>query len=61
MEYKIFQNTPKNVPDAIFEKFEYFSNPLIINALHINPPFSLSNTFKNLLTFKFLFRHSSQA
>ena len=44
-----------------FEKSEYLSNLLIINVLYINPPFPLSNAFKNLLTFKFLFRHSSQA
>ena len=43
-----------------FEFSEYFINLLIINELYIKPPFSPSNTARNLLTFRFLFRHTSK-
>ena len=44
-----------------FEHFEYSDNPLITNALYLNPPFSILNTSSKSFTFKFLYRCSSKA
>ena len=44
-----------------FDNFEYSDNLLIINILQINLSFLPSNSLKNPLTFKFLFKHFSKA
>ena len=60
-EYKIFQNAQKMLRMQFFEYFVCSDNLLIINVLRLNSPFLYPNTTLELLTFKFLFKHSSIA